>query len=469
MSSFRGRPRIPEQGIKATLCGGNTIGGTIREREARADGYRHIDTPALVRRLVELNVNTYLYGVWDSPTDWDDLRHEFLPAAQEAGIDVIPYIVPPSETTENGRASRPFMTDYVAWARAIAELSVRYPNLVSWAIDDFEIGDNALLFTPAYMQEIKRAQAEVSPDLGFYTCAYIRSATDPSFLDKYGPYIDGIIYPFLDGRNENTTVATSLRECIAEIRTHTEPRGLQLLLLIYTGRFLDAPLPPTEDYVRETVAEGVRLAAEGQTVGVVAYGTQQDAAPAPATDNRAMYGAGRLALFASRKPVAPGQQALGVQTVRVDAASPRYELSFWFRREFVVDNLKPGDYRLQVAVDDHVVWDFDVVEQPQNLWLQGDAFQGPIDVTAAVAGKDSVRLAFRLLSTSQTDHAFVDVGIDHIETVGLHVVDPGFEEPGTWEVHSEGAMVATIDLFAADRPQRIRSALRDVFAADDRR
>ncbi|WP_158602955.1 hypothetical protein [Jiangella rhizosphaerae] len=466
MSSFRGRPRIPEHGIKATLCGGNTIGGTIREREARADGYRHIDTPALVRRLVEMNVNTYLYGVWDSPTDWDDLREEFLPAAHEAGIDVIPYIVPPSETTENGRASRPFMTDYVAWARAIAELSVRYPNLVSWAIDDFEIGDNALLFTPDYMERIKRAQADVNPDLGFYTCAYIGKATDPAFLDKYAPFIDGIIYPYLDGRNENTTITSSLRDCIAEIRTHTEPRDLQLILLVYTGRFLDAPLPPTEDYVRETVGTGVRLAAEEQIAGVVAYGTQQDGAPAPATDNRAMYGNGRLALFASRKPVTPGQQASAVQEVRVDPRSPRYELSFWFRREFVMGNLKPGDYRLQVALDDDVVWDFDVVDQPQNLWLQGDAFQGPIDVTPAVAGKATVRLTFRLVATTQTEHAFVDVGVDNLETVGLHVVDPGFEEPGTWELHSEGSMVATIDVFAADRPHRILSTLRDVFAAE---
>ncbi|MEV0714974.1 hypothetical protein, partial [Asanoa sp. NPDC050611] len=136
MSVHRGRPRVPADGIRATLCGGNTIGGALREREPRADGYRHIDSPALVRRLVGMNVNTYLYGIWDSPTDWDDLRSEFLPAASAAGIDVIPYIVPPSETTENGRASRPFMTDYVRWAEAIAELSLRFPNLTSWAIDD---------------------------------------------------------------------------------------------------------------------------------------------------------------------------------------------------------------------------------------------------------------------------------------------------------------------------------------------
>lgn len=463
MDTFRGHPRIPEGGIKATLVGGNTIGGTIREREARADGYRHVDSPALIRRLVEMNVNTYLFGIWDSPTDFDDLRLEFLPAAHRVGLDVIPYIVPPSETREDGRASRPFMTDYVAWARAIAELSVEHPNLTSWAIDDFEIGDNALLFTPDYMAGLKRAQAAVNPDLGFYTCAYMRAATDDAFLDRYGPFIDGIIYPFLDGHHENTTVTASLRECITEIRSHTEPRNLQLLLLVYTGRFLDAPLPPTEDYVRAAVSEGLDLTAEGQLVGVVAYGTQQDGAPAPATDNRAMYGAGRLAFFSSRSPVQAGQQAQASQVVRVDPTSPRLELSFWFRREFIADGVKPGTFRLQAALDDRVVFDEDLTDNQANLWLQGEVLQGPIDVTAAVAGRSEATLSFALVAAADVKAAFVDVGVDNVQTVGLHVVDPGFEEPCAWTTTCDGALVACMDQYAADRPQRILNTLRDVF------
>lgn len=465
MSAHRGRPRIPGEGIRATLCGGNTIGGTLREREPRADGYRHIDSPALLRRLIEMNANTYLFGIWDSPTDWDDLRTEFLPGASAAGIDVIPYIVPPSETTENGRASRPFMMDYVRWAEAIAELSQQFPNLTSWAIDDFEIGDNATLFTPEYMATLKEAQQKINPDLGFYTCAYLKAATSEAFLDKYGPFIDGIIYPFLDGHHENTTVATSVESCIKEILTYTEPRGLSVVLLVYTGRFLDAPLPPTEDYVRDAVGAGLRLCQQGDIVGVIAYGTQQDGAPAPATDNRAMYGNGRLALFASRSAVEQGQAASGSQTVLVDPNSPRYELSFWYRREFVSDGLPAGCFRLQVLLDDQIFWDMDVADQKQNLWLQGDAYQGPVDVTPAVAGKATVVLTFRLIATRAVSGTFVDVGIDNIETVGLQVVDPGFEEPDNWTVENSRPLVACLDIYAADRPARILSALAEEFAA----
>lgn len=465
MSVHRGRPRIPAAGIRATLCGGNTIGGTLREREARADGYRHLDSRALVRRLREMNVNTYLFGIWDSPTDWDDLRTEFLPAAKKASIDVIPYIVPPSETTENGRASRPFMTDYVRWAEAIAELSLQFPNLTSWAIDDFEIGDNAALFTPEYMTAVKEAQEKINPNLGFYTCAYLKAATSDAFLDKYGPFVDGIIYPFLDGHHENTTVATSVTSCIEEILGYTRPRGLSVILLLYTGRFLDAPLPPTEDYVREAVRAGLQLGERGDIVGVIAYGTQQDGAPAPATDNRAMYGHGRLALFSSRSAVEEGQAASGSQTVLVDPDSPRYELSFWYRREFVADAPPPGYFRLQVLLDDRLVWDMDVTEQKQNLWLQGDAFQGPVDVTSAVAGKASVDLTFRLIATRSGSGTFVDVGIDNVETVGLHVRDPGFEEADKWSLQNAGPLVACLDRYVPDRPARILSALSDLFAA----
>ena len=155
--SAKARRHLPAGGIKATLVGGNTIGGALRERAARPDGYRHVDTAALVRRLTEMSANTYLYGIWDSPTDWDDLRLEFLPAAQAAGIDVIPYIVPPSETFDRGRASRPFTLDFVRWAKEFATLSLEYPALKAWAIDDFEVGANAELFTAEYMGQLKAA------------------------------------------------------------------------------------------------------------------------------------------------------------------------------------------------------------------------------------------------------------------------------------------------------------------------
>jgi hypothetical protein len=462
---MRPTPRYPAPagGIKATLTGGNTIGAFVREREPRADGYRHIDTPALIRRLRELSANTYLYTVWDSPTDFDDLRDEFLPAAAAAGIAVIPYIVPPTETAEDGRASRPFLMDYVGWAKALAELSLKYPNLTAWAIDDFEFDRNAELFTPDYMAAMQRAAA-TNPDLRFYTCAYYAKATSEEFLDKYAPYVDGIIYPFLDGRNKNTTIAGSLGRCLDDILALTEPRDLELIPLIYTGRFLDAPMPPMEDYVTETLTIAAEYVRAGRIPGVIAYGTQLDDAPTPATDHRALYGAGRLALVAPHSAVPAGSVAAASQRVTVDPASRRYEVSFWYHRWFLPDGVEAGTYVLELLVDDAVVWSSDVHEQPWDLWMQGEIMHGPVDVTEAVAGRSEVTLTFRLRSLRDTAGSYVDVGVDHLQTVGLYVRDPGFERAGSWTLEGDGPLLAVVDIHVPDRPARIFDAVSRCFA-----
>lgn len=78
----------------------------------------------MINRLRELGANHYCFGIWDSPTDFDDLRYEFAPAAQQAGLQLLPYVVPPSETFEWGKSSRPYRMDYIAWAEAFARLAL---------------------------------------------------------------------------------------------------------------------------------------------------------------------------------------------------------------------------------------------------------------------------------------------------------------------------------------------------------
>lgn len=455
---------VPADGIRATLVGGNTIGAMLREKAPRADGYRHIDTPALIARLQELGINTYLYGVWDSPTDFPDLREEFLPAAGEAGIDVWLYIVPPSETREHGRGSRPYLTDYVAWARAIAELSLEYPNLRAWAIDDFEDIGNVALFTPKYIAEMRRVQDAINPDLGFLTCAYHGAATSDEFLDRFGPYLDGIIHPFLDGFNFNTQVASTVVPYLDEIRAKTAPRGLGVILLVYSGRFLDAPLPPTEGYVAEAIEAGLAESAAGRIEGVVAYGTQLDDAPAPATENRAMYGVGRLAFCVPNAVDTPARAYVEAsQVVVVDPAAPRHELSFW-RLAMMPRSHVDGKHLLQVLIDGEPVFSLDVADQSWPLWTQGEALQGPIEVTAQLRGKTTATLAFRLTEAAAGNGAAVDIGVDHIEPIGFTVANSDFETPDSWQFHAtHPAMVGCVDIFAADRPARIFGAVRRLY------
>lgn len=101
-----------------------------------ADGSVHIDVPSTLARLVGAHVNTYAYLVHNQ-TQWDDLP-AFADAAAVAGVDVLVYLVPPTESYASGGASPPptgsrtpnyppYQWDYVAWAAGCA--LIRHPRL----------------------------------------------------------------------------------------------------------------------------------------------------------------------------------------------------------------------------------------------------------------------------------------------------------------------------------------------------
>lgn len=470
MTESRSRTVIPAGGIRATQCGGNTVGASLRERAPRADGYQHLDTTAMIAKLRALHVNTYVYGIWDSPTDWDDLCEGFASAAAEAGIDVWVYLVPPSETDRGGgRASRPHVMDYVAWARAVAELSLKYPNVRAWSIDDFEFPMNAKLFTTEYMAEMRHTAESINPALGFYTCAYWRAATSDKFLDKYAPYVDGIIYPFLDGPRFNTQRAGSVAADIDAIKEHTDPRGLDLVLLVYAGRFLDACLEPTETYAAEAVGTGLEYAAAGKIAGVTAYGLQLDGGPTVQQGNRAMYGNGRLSLAVPPITTQAGAYAEASQIVAINPAAPTYQLSFWHLDTFTERVGASGQHIKQVLIDDKVIWSEDVMERGFALWQQCSTLHGPIDVTDWVRGKPTVKLAFRLQEQASASGFPIDVGFDHIETTGIEVRDPDFEIGDTWMLSASGlGPLAAIDIWVPDRPQRLFHAVSGEYLRAER-
>lgn len=450
--------KIPEGGIRATQVGGNTVGAVIRERAARADGYRHLDTPAMIAKLKSLHANTYVYGVWDTPVDWDDLCNEFAPAAAAAGIDIWIYLVPPTETSETGRASRPYMTDYLAWAKACAELSARQPAVTAWGIDDFEFNQD--LFTPEYVAQMRQIGRDINPDLGFYLCTYFHAATNDEFMDKYAPYLDAVLYPFLDGHNMNTQVASTVQPDLDEILKHTRPRGLELVLLVYTGRFLDAALEPTETYAAQAIRAGIDYATAGKIAGVTAYGLQLDDAPAVTNSNKAMYGNGRLSLTVSPATTQTGAWAEASQTIYPDPSAGRYELSFWHFDTFSAKHGERGRHIKQVLIDDEVVWSEDCMVHGFALWQQGSTIQGPIDLTERLRGKASAKLAFRLCEKAGGSNFPIDVGFDFIETIGFDVADAGFEEGTPWTLsQSHGLPMAAIDIWVHDRPRRIFEAV----------
>jgi len=134
----------------------------------------HVDIDLMVQRLTELGANTYMWLIWHSANDWDDL-HEFLPLAEEAGITVWVYLVPHSESgfqNPNLPYSEPFKLDYVRWAEEIAKLSLEHENLVGYVIDDFWGNVTPDRFSPEYTREMVEAGKAINPELKFYPLMY---------------------------------------------------------------------------------------------------------------------------------------------------------------------------------------------------------------------------------------------------------------------------------------------------------
>lgn len=449
-------PRV--QGVRAAQAGGNTVGTRLLEPKPRADGYLHLDVPATIARLRELGLNTYIYNAGRGGVEMADLE-EFAPAAAEAGLNVWLYFVPPTEISAEDLAGKPFLTDYVAWARTVAELSRRHPNLTGWAIDDFEF--NTDLFTPGYVAEIRAAADAINPDLGFYLCTYWGSATNGDFLATYGPYLDGLIYPFLDGPHQNTQTTSTVGRDLDAIKEFTDPLELDLILLLYTGRFLDGGREPTERYVDETLQTGMDYLNDGRIAGISAYGVQLDDAPTIASSNQAMYGTGRLSFITSSGRTTGGSWAEASQIIHPDPSTPRYELSFWHRTTFAGRVGERGQRLKQILIDDKVVWSQDVREHWWQWWAQATLSGGPtIDLTPYLTGRASAKLAIRV-SEEHDGHRFqADVSFDHLEPIGFELQNPDFEDDTGWQLsHSGGQPLVALDHWVPDLPRRIAAVV----------
>ncbi|MGI5225134.1 hypothetical protein [Actinoallomurus sp. CA-142502] len=461
-----GRPAastLPKGTVLASYPGGNTIDTEIREKRPRADGYYHVDTPATISQLKKLHVNTFLFLVWHSPADWQDLSGEFMAAAKRAGINVWAYIVPPSECVS--WCSQPYKTDYLSWAREIAQLSTRYPNLTGWAIDDFTNGQNSQTFTPDYMRQIKQITDGINPDLGLYTTAYYPTAVNDAFYEKYAPYIRGIIFPFRDYPYYNTQVTSTLGPELDTILPHADKYHTKVVLMIYTGRYSTFD-EPTPDYAKRALDVGLGYARQGRIEGIASYGTPHLGAPAVSSDLLAMYGRGSLVFQNYGGSTPAGAYESASQTVSVDPAAPRYTISLWRYNRFY-STPTPGRL-MQVLVDGHVVWSSDIATDMSGgnhefRWMQNE---GPIEIDPGyLRGKKQATLTFRLYEDQAANYRSL-TAFDTVQTSGFDVTDPGFETPGSWQTASTfGNLIPEMNVYDADLPSHVFQAVARAFAS----
>jgi hypothetical protein len=460
-----GQVSAPASGAPAALNhvlsqvpGGNTVGGEVREAVPRCDGYRHIDTPRMIKRLKALHANTCNYLLWNSPTDFDDLRQEFLPAAQKAGINVWTYMAPPAETHPRGKGSDPYRTNYLAWAKALATLSLRYSNLQAWVMDDFTW--NLKTFTPEYVAEMQRVAHAINPQFRFFPVLHF-TALSEKWVSDYGPLVDGIMCPYLDLPYNNTQRASSLE---AQIQTARARFQKPLYVLFYAGRHLASPLEPTPEYVTEFLHIAFPAMRDGRLGGVVAYAVAMEPQTPHTLPNQAVEGCGRLSLAAAATISDTNDFAQASQIIHPDPKSPRYAISFWHYDQWGLPEYPKGQFAKQLLVDDAVVWECDPALDVRSTWLEGSILQGPVDLTRVLKDKSAAKLTFRLRATKTDGKPPIDVGFDRLSTIGFTLQDPGFETGQGWQISDAGrALLGALDRYEPERPQRVFKAIAKAY------
>ena len=155
------------------------------------DNDSHVATDSLIKRLVQLNANTYMWLIGPSKNDWNDLK-DFLPKAKMAGISVWVYLAPPSEIPP---IREPYREDYISWAKAIARLSLRYSNLIGYVIDDFWYNVQVSNFTPSYIEDMINAGKTINQKLKFYPLTYSGEIFNP-YIQNMSELFDGLIDAF---------------------------------------------------------------------------------------------------------------------------------------------------------------------------------------------------------------------------------------------------------------------------------
>ncbi len=219
-----------------------------------------VDLPRLLRQIETAHMNMYDFLIWHAATDWEDFQ-AFLPMAQEKSLKVWVTLCPPSEQGGNWPYSEPYRLDFVKWAEEIGALADQYPCLVAMVIDDFWSGDNRLLYTPEYIARMVATLRAQCPTVAFLPTIYKSTVGDAEWVRNYGPYIDGIVFPY-----EELQTGEHLREQLAACRDWLGPDKLILVNIYASGSSgPQEPGPRTEAYMRQTLtlsrelADGIRI------------------------------------------------------------------------------------------------------------------------------------------------------------------------------------------------------------------
>lgn len=142
-----------------------------------------LDVAKTIERLKQAGFQCEIAVVGGAPSrNWDDFK-KLAAAANSAGIDLWPVILPPSEGT-----SAPYGHDYLAWAETFARLSIEFPHVRGFNIDDLDQGVSPETFTRDYVCQIYQTKQRINSKLLFVPTIY---DLDRKVADRLAGCVDG--------------------------------------------------------------------------------------------------------------------------------------------------------------------------------------------------------------------------------------------------------------------------------------
>nr|MDO8115129.1 hypothetical protein [Candidatus Sigynarchaeota archaeon] len=231
-----------------------------------------VDIGELIHNCENMSVNCYHFLIWHRSTDWEDFQ-DFVIAAESSSILMARnftcwlYLVPPSES--DSKQSEPYGMDYIAWMNHSAQFSKLHPIVTAVCIDDFYgATENRALFTPEYLESMRATADFYDPSLALVGCLYW-SDVDPAReietwrqAARIAPYIDGILYPYMDEsvHHQNHVYTGSLAEEIH--RVNDVFPGIPAILDIYVSKHSACAELPSAIYVG-ALLDGSRTCCDG--------------------------------------------------------------------------------------------------------------------------------------------------------------------------------------------------------------
>jgi hypothetical protein len=297
---------------------------------------------------------------------------------------------------------------------------------------------------------INAAAQAVQPGLSFFLQLYEPSLTAQT-IAAYASGCAGVIMPFRDGANADTTWTSTLASEVAAVSGMLKPYGKKLIVMVYGNRLSLAPAPPDSDYVADVVGRALAALRAGTVAGVIVWNLElADRRSHGNTVNLAHTGTGALVLTAGGE-VDEGESgsASATATMTLDPGSTSCTLTTWRK---VVSGAPGSGYELEALAGGSVVWSADIGAAAD--WGQST----PVDLGGHFQNGTS-SLTLRMVKEADATVSPVTVSVDDVTLTGCSMANPTFELDEGWTLSRDGDPVVagivrysptyTLDAFTA--------------------